>query len=169
MDKALEKRIERAHVLHSAGHSTKEIASQYSVTTRTVRRWLERTIDEEVQEQIELASKEDLERFAISAWRTVHKLVKQIEEKLDAGEFKSKDLAVTLDILIDKVRQISPSIVEEETETVKTVFELYCPAKEEQRARELFETWKAQYLEGKAIEGIEIEDGQEVDTLCLTE
>ena len=68
-----------------------------------------------------------------------------------------------------QVRQISPSIVEEETETVKTVFEMYCPAKEEQRARELFETWKAQYLEGKAIEGIEIEDGQEVDTLCLTE
>lgn len=151
MDSALQKRIERAHVLHSAGHGTSEIAQQYKVTTRTVRRWLATTIDDEVQEQIELASKEDLEKFAVSAWRNVHKLVRQIEEKLDAGEFKSKDLAITLGILIDKVRQISPQTVEEETETVKTVFEMYCPAKEEQRARELFETWKAKYLAGEVI------------------
>ena len=165
MDSALQKRIERAHVLHSAGHGTSEIAQQYKVTTRTVRRWLATTIDDEVQEQIELASKEDLEKFAVSAWRNVHKLVRQIEEKLDAGEFKSKDLAITLGILIDKVRQIAPSVVEEETETVKTVFTMTCPAKEEERARELFEEWKTKYLAGETIKSLTGEVIGEVTTI----
>lgn len=169
MDLALQKRIERAHILSNAGHSTKDIAAQYKVEARTVRRWLARELDDETKERIEIGTKEDVDRFSANAWRTVHKLAEQIEDKLDKGEFKAKDLAVSLGILIDKLRAIAPQVVEEEETVTKTVFEMYCPAKEEQRARELFETWKAQYLEGEAIEGVAIEDGQDADTLCLTE
>lgn len=169
MDLALQKRIERAHILSNAGHSTKDIAAQYKVEARTVRRWLARELDDETKERIEIGTKEDVDRFSANAWRTVHKLAEQIEDKLDKGEFKAKDLAVSLGILIDKLRAIAPQAVEEETTVTKTVFTMFSPKEIEEEAKKLFEEWKTKYLAGEAIEGIEIEDGQEVDTLCLTE
>ncbi len=68
----------------------------------------------EVQAEIDEVSREHRTKFITDAWRVIHKLNALVEKRVDEGDFRGKDAAVALAVLIDKIRAIEPRLPEVE-------------------------------------------------------
>lgn len=130
MDKALEQRIIKARILQEGGYSSTQIAQELKVTSRTIRRWMNKAVAPEVEEELDEISRNHREKFVADCWRIIHKLNALIEKRVDEGDFKGRDAAIALGILSDKVTRIGPRFDTTE-ETSKSITFVLRPYQEE--------------------------------------
>lgn len=121
--KIMVERASRAQLLAAAGWSQADIARELGgCTTRTIRRYLTYELPEEMQHQPTDLEVKSHEAFVTKAWPLILDLVDFVQAELEKGEIKAKDAIVAAGILIDKIRQLQPSVpVVTETEQVTFV------------------------------------------------
>ena len=121
VDKQLESRIAKARIMAETGSSQQEIARELKVTTRTIRRWMNHELSEEVEEQLDEVSREHREKFMEDAWGVVHAATAVVKEKLDKSS--ASQAAIICGIYVDKVAKFlgQSTQISTATETLQIV------------------------------------------------
>lgn len=103
MESELEQKVISAKTLASAGVKQQEIANRFSVSPRTVRRWLSLELSPEVELQFNEVSKAHREQFIKVAWKVVFEAAKRVVQAFENGEITAREAATIGGIYFDKM------------------------------------------------------------------
>lgn len=99
--------VAMAKMLHAAGETTTAIAKQIGRSVPTTREYI-RLAEEDggLAALLEEVNDDNQIMLAENLWRLVHKGTLRLEQAIDAGDLKAKDLAVAWGIALDKIMKI---------------------------------------------------------------
>lgn len=98
-----EKNIIEAKILHAGRINQNAIAKKFGVSRRTIRRWLDYELPEDLQREVEAGGRERREEIVNTAWEIVHLAAAKTLAAIQNEEVKAKDLAVIMGIYVDKI------------------------------------------------------------------
>lgn len=108
-DIKLERAAQAQFLKLTSGLSDKVIAAQLNVSTKTISRDLQVELPAEMQEAIDTVTAEFREEFVSTAQPLVMRLLKRLEEQIEADELKPRDTIIGLGVVSDKLRAMQPA------------------------------------------------------------
>ena len=93
----------------TSGLTDKVIAAQLGISTKTVSRDLAVELPPSMQEAIDTVTAEFREEFVATAQPITMKLLKRLEEQIEADELKPRDTIIGLGVISDKLRAMQPA------------------------------------------------------------